>query len=216
MNETLNVFIISNNTNMGMTENKKLEQQASGRHRNFEMIVENASENQFIGNKTDDRIRDAVDSAVMAVENRMHDAILTAVNDVVIPRVEMAVISSTGSSRNGPNSIVHNPEWRNFTGNTENTPLKSASSRLDLKIDQDVIDENRDIYSSVDDHFPATRFNYDRRAHAHHTGCAAGQLIWTAKERVARKNKTLVVLITRKTNKDFIWENLETWTEMIN
>ena len=106
LTETLNDFIIGMNTNMGVTENENLKQQASGCHRNIERIVDNASQNQVIGNNTDDRIRDAVDSAVIAVENRMHDAILTAVNDGVIPRVEMAVISITGSSGNGPNSIV--------------------------------------------------------------------------------------------------------------
>ena len=59
-----------------------------------------------MGSNTDDRIRNAVDSAVFVVENRMHDAILTAMNNVVIPRVEMAVRLITGSSRKGPNSLV--------------------------------------------------------------------------------------------------------------
>ena len=64
-------------------EKKNLQQQAYGRHRNFERIVDNASQNQVIGNNTDDKLRDAVDSAVIAVENCMHDAILTATNDVL-------------------------------------------------------------------------------------------------------------------------------------
>ena len=89
-------------------------------------------------------------------------------NDVVIPRVEMAVRSVTGSSGSGPNSIVQNPDRRDFTGNTEKTPLRSASSRLDSNIEQDEIDETRDIDNSEDGDFPATRLNYDRRAHAHH------------------------------------------------
>ena len=152
-----------------MTENEKLEPQADCRHRDFERTVDNASQNEVIGNNTDDRIKDAVDSAVITDENRRHDAILTTLNDVVIPRVEMAVRSITGSSRNGPNSIDQKPDRRDFTGNSENTPLRSTSSRLDLNIDQHIIDETRDIDNFEDGDFPATRLNYDRRAHAHHS-----------------------------------------------
>ena len=81
----------------------------------------------------------------------------------------MAVRSMTSSSANGPNSIVQNPDRKDFTGNTENTPLRSASSRLDLNIDQDIIDETCDIDNSEDGGFAATRLNYDRRAHAQHS-----------------------------------------------
>ena len=77
LNETLSDFISGNNTNMGLSEKENWEQQASGGHRNFDRIDENASQNQVIRNNTDDRIRYAVDSTVIAVENRMHDAILT-------------------------------------------------------------------------------------------------------------------------------------------
>ena len=98
----------------------------------------------------------------------MHDAILTAMNDVVIPRVEMAVRLITDSSGDGPNSIVQNSDRRDFTGDAENTPFRSASSRLDLNIKQDELDETRDIDKSEDGDFPATKLNYDRRAHAHH------------------------------------------------
>ena len=74
-----------------MSENQNIKKQASCRHRDFQRILDTASQNQFIGNNTDDKIRDAVDSAAIAVENLMHDAVLTALNDIVFPRVEMAV-----------------------------------------------------------------------------------------------------------------------------
>ena len=101
-----------------------------------------------MGKNTDYRIKEAAHSAFNAVKNRMHDAILTAMNDVVIPRVEKAARSITGSSGNEPNSMVQNPDRRYFTGNTENTPLRLASSYLDLNIDQDIIDETRDFDNS--------------------------------------------------------------------
>ena len=80
----------------------------------------------------------------------------------------MAVRSITGSSRHGPNSAVQNPDNRDFIGNSVNTSLKSAFSRLDLNIDQDKIDETRDDENFEDGYFPAFRHNYDRQAHIHH------------------------------------------------
>ena len=169
LDKTLNNFVIGNGITVSIFGNETLEPQANGRHENFERVVDSASQNQVIGSNTDEKIRDAVDNAVIAVENCMHDAILTALNNVVISRVEMAVRSITGSSGNGPNSIVQNPDQRDFTGNTENTPLRLASSRLDLNIEKDEIDETRDLDNSEDGDFPETRLNYDRRAHAHHS-----------------------------------------------
>ena len=52
---------------------------------------------------------------------------------------------------------------------TEKTPLMSASSRLDLNMEQDKIDENRNIENFEDGDFPALRHSCDRRAHTHHT-----------------------------------------------
>ena len=105
----------------------------------------------------------------MTVKNRMDGPILTAMYKVVLPRAEMAVRSITGSSGHGPLSVVQNPNRRAFTENTENTPLMSASSRLDLNSDQDRIDEARDIENFEDGDFLALKPNYDRRAHTHHS-----------------------------------------------
>ena len=136
LNGILIDFIIGNNANMDVTENEILEKQAKGHHRDFEGFVDKAGQNQVIGNNAGYRIRDAVVSAVVAIEYCMHDPRLTLMNDVVIRQIAMTVRSVTGSSGNGPNSIVQNPDWRDYTGNVENTPLKSTSSRLDLNVDQ--------------------------------------------------------------------------------
>ena len=64
----------------------------------------------------------------MAVENGVHDAISPALDNVVTTGVKTVVISITESSELGPSRIVQNPDERDFTGNTVNTPLMSASS----------------------------------------------------------------------------------------
>ena len=64
---------------------------------------------------------------------------------VVIPRVEMAVRSIIESSVRGLNSKIQNLDQRDFSGNTENTPIISASSRVELNIDQDRNDGNHNV-----------------------------------------------------------------------
>ena len=50
----------------------------------------------------------------MIVEYRMHDAFLTAIRNVVIPRVEMAVRTITGSTEHGMKIEVHKPDRKLF------------------------------------------------------------------------------------------------------
>ena len=96
------------------------------------------------------------------------DAILTAMDNVVIPQVEMAVRSITVSSGRGPSNVVQSIDRMDFTGNTENTALMSATSWIDLNVDQDGNDETRNVENFEDGDFPALRRNYVRRAYALH------------------------------------------------
>ena len=128
------------------------------------IIGENRASEDEVIERNIAKIRKEVDYAVMAVGNRVHDAILTAMDNVVMPRVEMAVRSVTESSRRGPSCVVQNPDQRNFSGNTENTPPMTVSSRVDLYFDQGRHDETCKV-----ENFAALRPKYDRRAHAHHS-----------------------------------------------
>ena len=103
----------------------------------------------------------------MAVENRVHDAFLTSMDNVVIPPVAMAVRSITVSSRREPSGMVQNPDQREFTVKTANTPLVPTTIRVDLNVDQDRNDDTRFVENFEDGDFSALRPNYDRIAHAH-------------------------------------------------
>ena len=100
-----------------------------------------ASHNQVIEQFIACRIRKQVNSVVAAVENRFHDAISTAMDYLIIPKIEISVRSVLESSERGANGIVQNPVNREFSAVMENTPLMTASSRTDLIIDQDRNDE---------------------------------------------------------------------------
>ena len=116
--ETLDDLVIGNGTNVSAMGNETLEPRTDDQHNNFERIVDSGSQNRYIGYSIDDKNRSAVDNAVMGVEYCMHDAILTAMENRVIPRVEMAVRSTTSSSGNGPSNTVHNPDRKDSTGET--------------------------------------------------------------------------------------------------
>ena len=63
--------------------NEALESQVNDQNESFGKTVDSASQNQVIGGNTDNRIKIAADSAVIAVDNCMHDVISTAMNNVV-------------------------------------------------------------------------------------------------------------------------------------
>ena len=149
-------------------ENDTLEHQTNGIENDCERIVGNAIQNQVIGMNIEDKIRKVVDTTVKTAKNRMPDLILTAIDEMVISLNEMALRLITGSSGHSPNSVVQNPNWRDLAGNTENNPLMSASSRLDLNVDQNRIEESPSVENFKDGGFPALKHDFDWRTHTHH------------------------------------------------
>ena len=71
-NETLNDFVIGSHTNERVIENEALEFHSDGRYGNSDRFLDgevSACQNQVIRNNFDDKIRKAVDNALMTVEN---------------------------------------------------------------------------------------------------------------------------------------------------
>ena len=100
MKETLNGSVIGNNTNASSKKNGTLEPQTNSLSNNFGRITvgeNSACQDQILEKNIDDKIRKAVDHAVMIVENRVHNALLTTMDNAVIPRVVMVVRSITES-----------------------------------------------------------------------------------------------------------------------
>ena len=93
---------------------------------------------------------------------------MTAIDNVVIPRVEMAVRSVTESSGRRPIGMVQNSDQRNCTGTTVNTPLMLALNRVDLNIDQNKNDDTRTVENFEGGDILALGPKYDRIAHTHH------------------------------------------------
>ena len=96
----------------------------------------------------------------------MDDAILTVMDNVLLPDIKMAVRSTNETSGRGPSSMVQNPQQKDFSRNYENTPLVSASRRSQLNIEQERYDETRNARKLKGGDFPALRPNYNRQPHA--------------------------------------------------
>ena len=123
-------------------KNETLEQQTNGPYNNFQMFDNSSSQNQVVEKVFEDKIRRAVDNVVLTVENRMHDAILTGMDTLLIPRTETAVRSITGLTEHGSIRDVQIPDRKDFLRNA-GTPLMSAYSRPHLNTNQNRNDETR-------------------------------------------------------------------------
>ena len=85
--KTSNDFAISNNTNADVIGDDTSETQTN-QLKNFEWFAVgeiSTCQNQVLYNNIDNAIRRAVDSAVITVKKQIHDAILTAMDSVLIP-----------------------------------------------------------------------------------------------------------------------------------
>ena len=116
LDETSKDFVIDNSANVNDSEIEKLEQQTNGEPNGFEKVDKSAHQNQVIENNFDNQITKAVSSVVMTVEKVKHDAILIVIDNVILPRVEIAVKLFTASTAHGTNSEVQNPDRGDLLG----------------------------------------------------------------------------------------------------
>ena len=133
-----------------------------------------------------DKIRKKLVSVVMAVKSRVHDAILLAMDNVVVMRAEMAVRSIAELSGREPNGMVQLLNQRHFFREYKKTPLMLVSGRVDLSIDQDRNDDIRNVENLQDAHLPVLRTNYGRQA----------QILHSASPKIYSRNFTSFLLMS--------------------
>ena len=176
LNETLNDFLIGKNTNAERIENESLELQTIGPVDNsgrFTVGEHSASQAQVFERNIAEycnisKIGKAVDNVVMIFENRVHDAILTAISNVIMPGVERAVRLITELSGRKHNSVLQDRDQRDFSGNSKNAPVFSASSRVDFNIDPNKNDETGNVENFEEGDISGLKTSFDRQAHARH------------------------------------------------
>ena len=113
-----------------------------------------------------ERIDREINNIVDTVEDRIQNAILTAVDSIVAPKIESAIRSINASSGQGATSVTANSERGGHVG--INTSFENASGNINVLLLAYVNDETRNnIPDEVSElSVPETRF--DRQTHTHH------------------------------------------------
>ena len=109
LNENSKDFLIGSNVNVCAVGDEVLDTQITSCPTKFERFAVGeiiVGQNEVTENNIDDRNSKAIDIAVKTVANPMHDTILTAMDNIIFARVEMALGSITGPSDQRPSSVV--------------------------------------------------------------------------------------------------------------
>ena len=86
------------------------------------------------------KVRSEVDNVMISVETRFQDAVLTATENLKIPRVELALKSANAPSGRSVDGNVLEPGHRDFLGNIEGLQM-TDSSRMNSHTVLNRIDE---------------------------------------------------------------------------
>ena len=112
------------------------------------------------------KLRSEVEN-VAAVETSVYEAILSAMDNLVISRMELAMRSVGISSACNPSSAVCDPDEKDFSGITNGLQM-TASSRFNSTANFNGIDEARGNITVEEGDLPVSERNPDRETHAHH------------------------------------------------
>ena len=118
-----------------------------------------------------ERIDREMSNIVDTVEDRIQNAILTAIENIVAPKIELAIRSINASSGRDVTSVIANSERGERIG--INASFENASENNNTLHVPSVSDENRlNIPDEVGElSVPETRF--DRQPHTPHSNCAS-------------------------------------------
>ena len=164
--------VILGNTASGRQENVVVNEGTNVR----DFTVSNSSNNKAVNESAvnvknlercfNERIDREMSNIVDTVEDRIQNAILTAIDNIVAPKIELAIRSINAFSGWDVTSVIANSERGGRVG--INAPFENASENNILRV-SNVNDETRqNIPEEVSElSVPETRF--DRQPHTHHT-----------------------------------------------
>ena len=103
-----------------------------------------------------------------AVETIVRDAILSAMDSLFIPKMELAIRLADASSTRNASSAVLNPDQKDFSGD-KNDRQMTASSKYNSNTNLDRIDETRGNITVEAGDLLVREINfYHRETHFHH------------------------------------------------
>ena len=141
-----------------------------GTSNNDSVIDGNAMSMKFSERCFNERIDREINNIVDTVEDRIQNAILTAIEKVVAPKIELAIRSIIASSGRDATSVSANSERKERVG--INASFENASKNNDTLDVSYVNDETpHNILDEVSE-LSAPETHFDRQSHIHHTNAA--------------------------------------------
>ena len=113
-----------------------------------------------------ERIDREMSNIVDTVEDRIQNAILTAIENIVAPKIELAIRSINASSGQDVTSASATSERREYIGS--NVPFENASENNNTLGVTNVNDETRHNISDEVSELSVPETHFDRQAHTHH------------------------------------------------
>ena len=140
-----------------------------------------------------ERIDREMSNIVDTVEDRIQNAILTAIDNIIAPKIELAIRSINASSGRDVTSVSANSERRERVG--INASFENASKNNDTLHVSNVNDETRhNIPDEVSElSVPITHF--DRQTHTHHSLSKTQKLFRLGKKSIEVTFKVVVRFI---------------------
>ena len=114
-----------------------------------------------------ERIDREMSNIVDTVEDRIQNAILTAIGNIVLPKIELAIGSINASSGRDATSVSANSEPREHVGIL--TSFENVSGNNNTLGVSNVNDETRHNIPDEVSELSVPETHFDRQAHTHHT-----------------------------------------------
>ena len=102
------------------------------------------------------------------VEPKVQDAVLIAIEILLIPRMELAMKLANATSERSIDGNVLEAGQRDFSGNVERLQM-TASSRIHSRTKLNRVDETRGNITIEEVDLMVNEKNIDRQSHTHHT-----------------------------------------------
>ena len=138
-----------------------------GSFNNDSVVNENAMSVKTLERCFNERIDREMSNIVDTVEDRIQNAILTAIENIVAPKSELAIRSINASSGRDATSVSANSERRERVG--INASFENAPENNDTLDVSNVNDETRHNIPDEVSELSVPETHFDRQAHTHHT-----------------------------------------------
>ena len=112
------------------------------------------------------RVDREMNNIVDTVEDRIQNAILTAIDNIVAPKIELAIRSISASSGRDVTSVSVNSERGEHAG--INASFENASGNNDTQVISKVNDETRHSFTEEVSELSVPETHFDRQPQTHH------------------------------------------------